>query len=364
MSVTSRTRIPRLIRNSDGGDLLESFLVSGIAAVLGIRFYLIATGYPQVGGGGLHVAHLLWGGLLMVIAVVGLLAFLGKRVQSVMAVVAGLGFGTFIDEIGKFLTSDNNYFFRPAIALIYIVFVALFLAARAIERRAALTELERLANSLDLIREGAIHGLTPDERDRAGRYLQTVAAGQPLAAALQEMLAMVPDRDEGQPGPLPRLMARGRAWGRWLAGARWFPNALIVFFSVDAVLTLSGLIVTIVTDPAFRSDDPAFSFVDWGGTLATLAVTGMVLTGIVRLGHSRVSAYEWFKRATLTSIMLVQVFAFYREQLVALSGLAQDVLVLLALNYLLHHDSASVEEAAEAPTPARATGPLRHDIVH
>ena len=68
---------------------------------------------PRLGGGELHIAHMLWGGALMLVALVVLLAYLDRTVQHVAAVIAGLGFGTFVDEIGKFLTADNDYFFRP-----------------------------------------------------------------------------------------------------------------------------------------------------------------------------------------------------------------------------------------------------------
>ena len=43
----------------------EAFLFSAIATVGLVRAFLIVTGYPKVGGHGLHVAHVLWGGLLM-----------------------------------------------------------------------------------------------------------------------------------------------------------------------------------------------------------------------------------------------------------------------------------------------------------
>src|SRR5438132_2771557 len=125
---------PFFIRNLEAGKLLETFLVSAVAAFLGVRFFLGVTGYPRLGGGGLHIAHMLWGGALMVAGVLLLLSYLGQRVRRAAAVVAGLGFGLFIDELGKLITSGNDYFYRPAIALIYVVFVLLFLWWRSLER--------------------------------------------------------------------------------------------------------------------------------------------------------------------------------------------------------------------------------------
>src|SRR5256712_10669671 len=111
---------PFFIRNLDAGKLLESFLVSAVAAFLGVRFFLGVTGYPRLGGGGLHIAHMLRGRTLMVAAVLLLLSYLGQRVRRAAAIIAGLGFGLFIDELGKFITSDNNSFSQPAIAPIYV----------------------------------------------------------------------------------------------------------------------------------------------------------------------------------------------------------------------------------------------------
>src|SRR6476646_6174294 len=113
-------------RRMDLGSLQDTVLVCAVATVLVIRLQLWITNYPQLGGGRLHIAHLLWGGLLMLIAIGLLLSYLGPKVRRTAAVLGGIGFGFFVDELGKFITKDNNYFFKPAAAVIYVVFVLLF----------------------------------------------------------------------------------------------------------------------------------------------------------------------------------------------------------------------------------------------
>src|SRR6185369_15433338 len=105
----------------------------------GIRFYLKVTGYPQISPEGFHIAHMLFGGFLMLIALLLVFSFLSRAAVHLAAIIGGLGFGTFIDELGKFITSDNNYFFQPTIAIIYVIFVLLFLLSRALESRSRLS---------------------------------------------------------------------------------------------------------------------------------------------------------------------------------------------------------------------------------
>ena len=128
--------IPKFsLRSVDVAQRLDTFLVCAIAAVLGNRFFLILTGYPQLGNGTLHISHAIWGALMMAIAIIFAISYLPPFTRTFVAFLGGAGFGWFIDELGKFITRDVNYFFEPTIALIYIVFVVMYLVFRSVELR-------------------------------------------------------------------------------------------------------------------------------------------------------------------------------------------------------------------------------------
>src|SRR5438045_5241595 len=200
-----RTRPHTLIRNHEQ-NTLDIFRISAVATVLLLRIYLAATGYPQIGGGGLHIAHVLWGGLGMVVAIGILLTFLLSTTRRLAALIGGIGFGAFIDELGKFLTSDNNYFFKPTAALIYVVFVLFFLAARGLRQFQPLSPRENLVNALELAEELALGRLTRGTRARALALLAASDASQPLVPVLRRefeaapVLAQRSRRDRAVPG--------------------------------------------------------------------------------------------------------------------------------------------------------------------
>ena len=58
---------PRWALGETAHRLYDRFFVAAAASFVGTRAYLALTGYPQIGGHGLHISHLLWGGLLMLV---------------------------------------------------------------------------------------------------------------------------------------------------------------------------------------------------------------------------------------------------------------------------------------------------------
>jgi hypothetical protein len=337
-------RFSRPLRNSDGPLLLESFLVAGVVSFLGIRWFLTLTGFPRIGGGGLHIAHMLWGGALMLGALVLLLSYLDRSIQHLAAIIAGLGFGTFIDEVGKFVTADNDYFFRPAVSLVYVVFVVVFLVARAIEGRRPLTEREALANALDLLQGTLGEPIEPEDRARIDDMLDRAGAEGHLAPALRLYLDHVPGR--------PDVEAWWEAIPRW--GARRYKQlaadprfealvtaAVIVY--ATAVVIASLLVVVTAARPG--SNEP-LTVAATGHVISTLAGAALVARGVVALPGSRAAAYRWFVRGVLVWLLLTQVFIFYESELAGLGGLALDLGVYATLLYALRRETAHLRPPA------------------
>ena len=353
MALLHRSASRPLVRNVDAGQLLENFLVAAVATLLAIRVYLAATGYPQVGGHGLHIAHMLWGGLMMLIAIVLMLSFLGKRVQRAASILGGIGFGTFIDELGKFITSDNNYFFRPTIALIYAIFVLMFLAFRAIQRRRQLSPDDYLANALDRVRDAVSHDMDADDRARALALLDRSDPRDPVVGALRTVLRQTPSTSEATHRSAPARLA---GWARRtyvaLVGSRRFERIVVAVFTLHVIATVVNAVITVVSDGGLPTARPDGAFVETGNAVSTLLSNLLLAIGLVRLRVSRLAGYLWFKRGVLVSVFLVQFFSFYREELIAVVWLFLDVTLLVVLNFAISRERGAPDAAlVAAPEP-------------
>jgi hypothetical protein len=345
---SARPRRPRLVRDLHAGPHLDLFFVSAVGSVLLIRFYLRLTGYPQVGGKTLHIAHMLWGGLLMLVALILLLAFLGRASRRWAALLGGIGFGTFIDELGKFITNDNDYFYRPAIALIYVVFIGAYVAIRTIRRRRVAAGEEYVVNALQELEQAALHDLQPEERERALHYLAKAEAGDPLAAGLADLLRRLDVAPSRSPSRAQRAAAAILRQYRRLTRRPEFWRALIVFFVAELAIKLAHVAILVLRPEAGDSLAARLAFMsreidryalpEWLQLGSSLVSAAFVAMGIVALRRSRTAALRLFQRSILVSIFITQVFMFYRSQWEALVVLAFNLLVLLALEYMLAHE--------------------------
>ena len=296
------------IRDTDAGDSLEILLITAIATILSIRVYLHLTNYPQIGGGTLHIAHMLWGGLSMLVALVILLTFWNPSLRRMAAVFAGIGWGTFIDELGKFITKDNDYFFQPTFAVLYILFMVMFFIFRSLTHISSFS-----AHELEVNQQLRVHLRTADDaHGLSGRIGKLVLTGR---QRIEKSYA-------------------------WLVAQHWFNFMLIgVFLAVG--LSDLGRTVWNLTAGAPREQD-----ISRYEIFATLASNGCVWIGILYLRRSRLQAMRWFQRSLLVIMLLSTPLHFYRDQLSAFVGFLGTATIYLLLRYAIRLEEGAALKTA------------------
>lgn len=317
--------------NLGAAEYLENFWIAAVTAIVGIRAFLELTGYPQLGGGGLHIAHMLWGGLLMLGAMTLMLVFLNKEARQLGAIVGGLGFGVFIDELGKFVTQDNNYFYQPTISLLYVIFVLLFLGFRWLSRRVKPDEQDYTINALELLKEAVFLNLDMREKLRALAYLEKAGSKNQLARSLAELLMKV----KAKPGQRLSVMRRVKRWRRWKYVAvfrrRRFAKVLMGLFVVTSIVNIFNAVAKV--------EPRVVTFWSAGEVVSTIIAGGLTGWGVYLLRRrKRLPAYEKFKQSVVVYILLGHFFAFYREQLRAVDSLIWAVLIYLTVRYLIEQE--------------------------
>ena len=310
-----------LPRDPAAGSHLAGFVVAAVVTVLLTRAFLAAAGYPQLGGGGLHIAHVLWGGLLMALAFVVLLSFAGPVVRPVGALLGGVGFGLFVDEVGKFVTADNDYFYEPTAALIYAVVVGLVLLAEVLHGRRPHDPREYLAGAVDHAVAGVAGGFTPVTRDRA-RSLADRAGGVPGAAEVRALLDAVVDDPDELPNPIATVSAAVVRASQGLAARRWVPWATVGLL----VASLVGSAGTGLAAWGGGADVPGWIVV--GLLTSGFAAVGLAAWGLWLVRRDRRAGYLRFRWAVLVSLLVVQVFVFRVREWSAVTGLLAELVVL------------------------------------
>lgn len=329
----------RLYRNAEARDNLEVFLVSAISSLLLLRFYLYLAGYPQVGGGSLHIAHMLYGGLLLMVAVVINISFLGSRAERLAAVVGGVGFGVFIDELGKFITKDNNYFFRPTIGIIYALFCVLYLTFNFLGRRQRLSSEEYQLNALRQFEEAVVHHMDKYEKSAMHEFLRRADKDSAITQGLKDLLQHVETIpvETGRAERVRKRLARsyGNFW-RQRNSNRFVAAVFVLQAAVFIIIVANALFSNFdsFTD-LFSTHDTYVHNLIIGQLLASLVAAVFVITAVVQLPGSRAEALEWFRRAILTNLFLTEFFIFCRIQFRAIPGFVINLILLGLLRYAL-----------------------------
>lgn len=318
------------VRNIYSGDLLEKFLISAVSTIIGIRFYLELTDYPQIGGEGLHISHMLWGGFLLLIAVINLLVFLNRKTKPVSAIIGGIGFGVFIDELGKFISKDNDYFFQPTFALIYIIFIIIFLIYKLFDRNFKSSEKEYAINAVELVKDVVLSDFDTYEKEKAIELLEKSDQEDPFVVNLTKILKDTPAVPIKKRSLLKRFVGFIKELYFKIIRIRLVATIVVNIFIFISVVSLLIYIVQLFQNQSFEN---------WGLFISSLITGIIVLIGVYYLRKKRYqTSYEILNIAILISIFITQFFLLYKDQLSSITRLGISLVVWNALQSLIQQE--------------------------
>lgn len=337
----------------ESGRLVTVMAVGFGLTVVITRLYLMASGYPKIGGSTYHIAHALFGGLLLVIACLMLLLSAGRTALHTAAVLAGVGLGLFIDEVGKFITTDNNYFFPLAAPIIYLAFVLIVLIARYAARTRVRPPELVVADITEQIGQQIGARLSPERRAGLLAQVQRVdrdALGPDLIElcdALTDYLNTV--HDDGHPTLTTRIARAATRVEAALLPLPLLRVVLIVVMICHAIWTLVHLILVGVVVYGWKLPwDQLDRMLDvsqhhgWKSLVGLGIAAGAEL--LVGIGYAAGSV-AWLRGrdelgtqlgiwSSIVSLAVVNVLASYFSQfLTVFTAIAEAVLLWLLIRY-------------------------------
>ena len=223
------TRIRKPVEREGAEFYLFLLLLSFAASVSLTRLFLELTGYPQLGNQTLHIAHVLWGGLLLFISALLMLIYANRWVYRLGAILAGVGVGLFMDEVGKFITQTNDYFYPPAASIIYVFFllvVIFYMEVRRPNRRDARSELYRVLDTFEEVLDRDLDDIERAELENRLHYIVETAEQYEFSNLAEELLQFVQSKHipiaPRQQGWIMRLLESLRSLERrWLTRGRY-----------------------------------------------------------------------------------------------------------------------------------------------
>ena len=168
------SRIWKPVRRRGAERYLQLTILSFAASVSLTRLILELTGYPQLGNSTLHIAHVLYGGVILYSASLIPLLYANRWAYTWGAILSGVGVGLFIDEVGKFITQSNDYFFPAAAPIIYAVFLMTVLLYLRVRNQPEADIRGELYTVMEILQEVLDHDLESEEHSELNRRLERI----------------------------------------------------------------------------------------------------------------------------------------------------------------------------------------------
>jgi hypothetical protein len=361
--------VRRPVKRQGAHDYLLITLLSFAASISLTRLFLELTGYPQIRGGEFHIAHILWGGLFLFVAALLMLIFANRWVYTVGAVLAGIGMGLFIDEVGKFITVAMDYHYPLAAPIVYAFFlltVLVYLRVRQPPYRSARAELFR---SLDAMEEILEHDLDPREREELRERLNYVAAqtdSPELTLLANDLLAFldseVLELSEQRSTMVEKWLERWRGFeARWLNQRRFKAGlaggllalGIVALSNMLRALPIGGyptslerVMTRLIAGGELSSEGGLNWFLIRVGLETTVGLMLIISAGLL-IANRDPAAVFFAYWSLLISLTVVDMLVFYFDQFSAIiTSIVQFGLLLGTIYYRRKY-----LEGTQQPTP-------------
>lgn len=354
--MAAKREIRRLVRRYYAERYLLVTIISFAFSVSLTRFFLELTGYPQIGGSQLHIAHVLWGGLLLFTGGLFPLIFANKRAFDISALFSGVGVGLFIDEVGKFITSSNDYFFPAAAPIIYAFFLLTLLVFMLVRRSRSTdvrSTLYHVIEQFEEVLEGDLSELEHDRMITSIRAALTEEQDSALVVIANNLIQYLENQEDNlvphHPDFLEKLVIRWLkiedsifchpnffhklqiVWGVW--GVVTLAHPMLVLLSAQTKITLSGVWASLLASDLLFLTDLSLTGV--------LRLAGEALCGLFLLLSVFIAARQYKRPAIalamislLVLLLIVNVFIFYYDQFSSIFyAIIQSAILLITIRY-------------------------------
>jgi hypothetical protein len=338
------------IKRSTASDYLLLFLVAAAVSILATRLYLYIYNYPIINfsQSNIHLAHALIGGFFLTLSNILLFTYHGRRLRQVAAIVGGVGFGQFIDELGKYVTSDNDYFFKPVPMVIYLIFIFLFFVYRNLDNYTPRKPKEILYDTLEYFEAIFENKFNPPARKEIAKALQSVINdNQPSYAVIAEgMLGMLKNL-KSHPSKTNQYLDRIRSSWKWIeeftTERRPVFYVILFLFLVYIGNTAIGTYF-FLQEVIWRQSQLIHYAIDTRVEFGMVffQVSSQIISAIIicrglmmLVGRNRIRALELFKTGLAINILITQIFTFYFQQFSASIELIITIFIFFVVHNML-----------------------------
>ena len=333
-------------RESRSSEYFGILFGGAIVTILAIRSFLAITKYPQISTSSLHIAHVLWGGLFLLASVIVILYYHGHRAKVIGAIVAGVGLGFFIDELGKFITADNDYFYQPTPMLLYIFFVLLWLVLNKLDNYKPTTNHQRYVDMLTRLRDASIHGMTPKDKKIILNYAKQIGFTQEQKNQMLEYSKLFTPLYNQTKIQVKYYKVKKDIIDIFnrLVKHSITKKILYVIVFITAILSLSIIVNSLLTmQPQGEYKTVNTPNIIYIGIIVSCSLSFVFYSfALIKGVFNFDNLLMWYKKGLLVNIFGTQVFLFYTNQFVASFGLIGALFMLLVVDLLIYSNDNQV----------------------